>query len=123
MQMISSKKKNIFRILVVMVLAGLILGGCSAKDQLLGVWEQQGGDLHLRFHTGEFMSQRVYFNDDVLSLTGTYEIVNDRQIIINYEEGEWQGLESGTYDYTIAGDTLTLNDMTFERQPDVYNLE
>lgn len=121
--MTNSKHKNVFRILLILVLLGLILGGCSSKDQILGVWKQQDGDLHIRFHTGDFMSQRAYFGDDVLTLTGTYEIVNDRQIIINFEPGEWRGLESGTYDYTISGDILTLNDLTFERQPDVYSLE
>ena len=106
-----------------MAFLGLILASCSTKDQLLGVWTQQGGDLRIRFHTGNFMSQRAYFGEDALSLTGTYEIVNSRQIRIEFQDGDWRGIKGGLYDYSIEGDTLSLNDMTFERQPDVYNLE
>jgi hypothetical protein len=121
--MMISKRKNGFQILVILVLLGVILAACSPKDRLLGVWDEQGGDLHVRFHTGDFVSQRAYFGEDVLSLTGTYEILNDSQIRIEFQEGEWRGLESGLYDYSISGNELRLDEMTFERRPDVYTLE
>lgn len=121
--MMISKRKNSIKILLVMVLLGVVLAACSPEDRLLGVWEQESGDLHVRFHTGNFVSQRAYFGDDVLTLTGTYEILNDSQIEIEFQDGEWRGLESGLYDYSISGDELQLDDMRFERRPDVYYLE
>jgi hypothetical protein len=124
LQMIVSKPKNIFRILILLVLIGLVLAACSSKDQLLGVWSETDGDFHIRFHTGNFVSQKAYFDeDDVLSLTGTYEILNDNQLTLEFQEGDWRGIQSGVYDYSISGDALQLDDMTFERQPDVYDLE
>jgi hypothetical protein len=121
--MMISKRKNVFRILAITVLLGLFLSACSTSDQLLGVWSETGGDLHIRFHTGNFISQQAYFgDDDVLALTGTYEVLNDSQVAIEFQEGEWRGLKSGLYDYTISGDELQLDGMTFERQPDVFSL-
>lgn len=120
--MISNRNFNL-RALAFVMLIGLFLAACSPKDQLLGVWSQQGGDFHIRFHTGDFVSQKAYFGDAVLTLTGTYEILNDSQIMIEFEEGEWRGVKSGLYDFTISGDELQLGDMTFERQPDVFRSE
>ena len=121
--MMNSKRINIFRVLAITILLGLVLAACSPTDQLLGVWSQNGGDLHIRFHTGNLVSQRAYFgDDDVLALTGTYEIINDSQITIEFQEGEWRGLKSGLYDYAISGDELQLDGMMFERQPDVFSL-
>jgi hypothetical protein len=105
------------------VLLGIILAACSPKDRLLGVWEEQGGNLHLRFHTGNAISQKAYFGENLLTLSGTYDIINSRQISIDFQEGDWQGLKSGLYDYTINDDQLTLGENTLERQPDVFNLE
>ena len=121
--MIISKRKNFFLLLAIMVFLGLLLASCSPKDQLLGVWSEQGGDLRIRFHTGNFMSQKAYFGEDALSLTGTYEIINDRQLQIEFQDGEWRGIKSGLYDYSIDGDVLQLNERSFVRQPDVFNLE
>ena len=121
--MIISKPKNILRILTILVLIGLVLAGCSTKDQLLGVWTQNDGDFHIRFHTGNFVSQKAYFGEDVLSLTGTYEILNDSQLTLDFQDGEWRGIKSGLYDYSVSGYELQLGDMSFERQPDVYSLE
>jgi hypothetical protein len=42
---------------------------------------------------------------------------------IEFQVGDWRGVKSGLYDYSISGDVLTLNGMRFERQPDVYSLE
>ena len=121
--MIISQRKNIFRILMITLLLGLILTACSPKDQLLGVWAEQGGDLHLRFHTGDTISQQAYFGEALLTLTGTYELINDSQIRIEFQDGDWRGLKSGLYNYTISGERLNLDDITFEREPDVFNLE
>jgi hypothetical protein len=121
--MILSKQKLFLRTLAITVFLGLVLAACSPKDQLLGVWSEQGGDLLIRFHTGNFMSQQAYFGEDTLSLTGTYEIISDRQLRIEFQDGEWRGIKSGLYDYSIDRDVLQLNDRTFVRQPDVFNLE
>jgi hypothetical protein len=121
--MILSKQKLFLRTLAITVFLGLVLAACSPKDQLLGVWSEQGGDLRIRFHTGNFMSQQAYFGEDTLSLTGTYEIISDRQLRIEFQDGEWRGIKSGLYDYSIDRDVLQLNDRTFVRQPDVFNLE
>lgn len=121
--MIVSKRKIFLRALAIMAFLGLILASCSAKDQLLGVWTQNDGDFHIRFHTGNFVSQKAYFGEDVLSLTGTYEILNDGQLTLEFQEGEWRGIKSGLYDFSISGNELQLGDMTFERQADVYYLE
>lgn len=116
-------RKNRLWILATLFMMALFLAACSPKDQLLGVWAEPGGDLHLRIHTGNTISQRAYFGEDMLAITGSYEIINDSQIRIEFTDGEWQGLKSGLYTYTIDGDTLTLNEIRLERQPDVYNLE
>jgi hypothetical protein len=116
-------RKNNLWIFATLLIMALFLAACSPKDQLLGVWTEPGGELHIRIHTGNTISQRAYFGEDILSISGSYEILNDSQIRIEFTDGEWQGLKSGLYTYTIGGETLTLNDMTFERQPDVYNLE
>ncbi len=121
--MILRKRKLFLRTLAIMAFLGLFLASCSIKDQLLGVWSEQGGDLRIRFHTGNFMSQQAYFGEDALSLTGTYEIINDRQLQIEFQDGDWRGIKSGLYDYSIDGDVLQLNERTFVRQPDVFNLE
>jgi hypothetical protein len=107
---------------MIALLLGLVLAACSPKDQLLGVWEEQGGDLHLRFHTGNTISQKAYFDEAMLTLTGSYELINDSQIRIEFQDGDWQGWKSGLYSYAINGSELTLDDTTFVRQPDVYNL-
>jgi hypothetical protein len=117
-QMKIQQNKNI-GILVLLIL-GIILSACSPKDKLLGVWQEQGGDLHLRIHTGNVLSQRVFFDDTVLSLSGSYEILNSSQIRIEFQEGDWEGLKSGLYDYSISGDQLILDGKTFERLPDIY---
>jgi hypothetical protein len=121
--MMTSKRFSFFRVLATIILTGLFLAACSPRDQLIGVWHEAGGDLHFRFHTGNFISQRAYFDEDTLTLTGTYEIINDSQINITFEDGEWRGLKSGLYDFSIDGDELRLDDMVFERQPDVYSGE
>ena len=112
------QNKNI-GLLVLLILA-IMLSACSPKDKLLGVWQEQGGDLHLRIHTGNTISQRAFFDDAVLSLSGTYEILNSSQIRIEFQEGEWEGLKSGLYNYSVSGNELILDGKTFERQPDVY---
>jgi len=120
--MIISKQKNFLRTLAIMVFLGVILASCSPKDRLLGVWDEQNGNLRIRFHTGDFISQEAFFGEDVLSLTGTFDIINDHQMRIEFEDGDWRGIKSGLYEYKIEGDILQLNDMTFERQPDVFSL-
>jgi hypothetical protein len=55
-----------------------------------------------------------------LSLSGSYEILNSSQIRIEFQEGDWEGLKSGLYDYSISGDQLILDGKTFERLPDIY---
>ena len=120
--MMNSKRQIILRIVAVGFLLGLFLAGCSPKDKLLGVWDEQGGNLHIRFHTGDSISQRAIFGEDTLTLTGSYSIVNGSQIQVDFAEGDWQGLKSGLYDFSISGNELHLGDMAFERQPDVYSL-
>ncbi len=121
--MISNQRKNILKIFIVICLFGLLLTACSPKDRLLGVWAEQSSDLQIRFHTGDTISQQAYFDEALLTLTGTYDILNDSQISIEFQDGDWRGLKSGLYEYTIDGDELTLDGMSFTRQPDVYNLE
>lgn len=121
--MMMKMRTNKFWMLTITCLFLLLLSACSPKDKLLGVWEEQGGDIHVRFLTGDTLSQKVYFGEDLLTLTGTYDIINDSQIRLEFQEGDWQGLKSGLYNYSIDGNTLTLDDLTLERQPDVYNLE
>ena len=120
--MMMRMRKNTLWILATIFILTLVLTACSPKDQLLGVWAEQGGEMHVRFHTGNAISQQAYFGEDMLTLAGSYDLINDSQIRIEFTEGEWRGLKSGLYSYSINGDQLKLNDITFERQPDVYNL-
>lgn len=95
--------KRIGLFLLVLMLAMLLLVGCSSKGAVVGKWQDQSGQ------TMTFLNDGTVTTGGLLNVTGKYSFPDNSHIKIELE-GLWSLAGPQVYEFRIDGGKLVLKD-------------
>lgn len=99
---VSTMKKQISILLSVVLTLVLFVSCGDPADKLVGKWE---GDESITFND----DGTVKIIEEGLPLTGTYSVETEGEVTLNFV------LAEETYEYSVDGDTLTLDGDTYTK--------
>ena len=68
------------KFLVLILLAGLVLGACSSSNKIIGTWEDQYGDQYEFYEDGT-----AVVTSYGVPITGSYEFIDDDTLKFNFD--------------------------------------